>query len=306
MAYYRIEQTLVPCEKEDIHAEGVKFVAVLNLDDYREIRDFFAMGIDIELDLNHINNTKAIVNYGSLTGTLNIPDHETFGPDTFKLAFAMDENGVVIIDSNNYALRLIEDIRENRHWKLPSMERFLYDFLEGTIKNDMALLETIEQNLSSIEDSIMKGEIEKYPVQLNDIRADLLEMHTHYEHLIDVAKELEENENDFFAEENLRYFRLFSERVMRLQDIVTELREYIIQLRDLVSEQLSIKQNNIMTFLTVVTTIFMPLTLIAGWYGMNFVNMPELYWPLGYPVVIGISVLIVAVSLYWFRKNKWL
>ena len=61
-----------------------------------------------------------------------------------------------------------------------------------------------------------------------------------------------------------------------------------------------------MTLLTIVTTIFMPLTLIAGWYGMNFIYMPELSSRWGYPIVIGVSVLIVIVSLVFFKKKKWL
>jgi magnesium transporter len=61
-----------------------------------------------------------------------------------------------------------------------------------------------------------------------------------------------------------------------------------------------------MTLLTVITTIFMPLTLIAGWYGMNFRYMPELGWSLGYPVVIGISIAIVIACLVFFKKKNWL
>ena len=65
-------------------------------------------------------------------------------------------------------------------------------------------------------------------------------------------------------------------------------------------------QNRIMTLLTIVTTIFMPLTLIAGWYGMNFRYMPELEWRIGYPIVIGVSILIVVFCLLLFKKKKWL
>ena len=61
-----------------------------------------------------------------------------------------------------------------------------------------------------------------------------------------------------------------------------------------------------MTVLTVVTTIFMPLTLIVGWYGMNFKYMPELDWVWGYPIVIAVSVLIVIGSLIFFKRKKWL
>jgi magnesium transporter len=70
--------------------------------------------------------------------------------------------------------------------------------------------------------------------------------------------------------------------------------------------QLDVRQNRIMTVLTVITSIFMPLTLIAGWYGMNFRYMPELAWKYSYPVVITVSILIVVVCLVWFRKKKWM
>ena len=64
--------------------------------------------------------------------------------------------------------------------------------------------------------------------------------------------------------------------------------------------------NKTMQLFTVVTTIFLPLTLIAGWYGMNFKNMPELQLKYGYFVIIGISIAIVIVLVYWFKKKKYL
>ena len=97
-----------------------------------------------------------------------------------------------------------------------------------------------------------------------------------------------------------------TERVIRLQDLVIGQREYVMQLRDLMQSHLDVRQNRIMTLLTVVTSIFLPLTLIAGWYGMNFHYIPELNWRYSYPVIIVVSVLIVIVCLIWFRKKKWM
>ena len=148
--------------------------------------------------------------------------------------------------------------------------------------------------------------METYPQELNDIRGDLLDLRVHYEQLIDLGQELEENENGFFQEENLRYFHLFTNRVMRLQDMVTGQREYVVQLRDLIQVQMDVKQNRIMTLLTVITSIFLPLTLIAGWYGMNFRYMPELNWKFGYPAVFLLSVIIVIACIRYFRKKKWM
>ena len=94
--------------------------------------------------------------------------------------------------------------------------------------------------------------------------------------------------------------------VSRLFDIVNSLLEYTAQIRDTYKSRLDVRQNHIMTVLTVVTTIFMPLTLIVGWYGMNFKYMPELNSPLGYPLVIAVSALIVVFSLIFFKIKKWL
>ena len=136
--------------------------------------------------------------------------------------------------------------------------------------------------------------------------SDLRDLRIHYEQLLDLGQELEENENDFFNEDNTRYFHLFTQRVSRLHDLTASLREYSIQIRDLYQSQLDIKQNRTMALLTIITSIFMPLTLIAGWYGMNFKYMPELEYKWAYPAVIAVSIIIVIVSLLFFKKKKWL
>ena len=77
-------------------------------------------------------------------------------------------------------------------------------------------------------------------------------------------------------------------------------------LREAYQSQLSIRQNDLMKVFTVVTAVFLPLTLLTGWYGMNFVSMPELRWRYGYPAVIVLGAAIVGGLLYWFKRKKWL
>lgn len=79
-----------------------------------------------------------------------------------------------------------------------------------------------------------------------------------------------------------------------------------MQVQDVYQSEIEIRQNNVMKVLTIVTTVFLPLTLIAGWYGMNFTHMPELTWVYGYPVAIGASILVVLISLLIFKKKKFL
>ena len=212
----------------------------------------------------------------------------------------------MLVDDSGYTEQMVIQISQTKKWHFPGLERFLYDLLETAISGDLPMLEQIEKKLNRIEDDIMKGSINSYPLEMNDIRGDLLDLRVHYEQLIDLGQELQENENNFFKEENLRYFHMFTERVIRLQNMVNSEREYVAQLRDLLQAQLEVRQNTIMTVLTVITTIFLPLTLIAGWYGMNFIHMPELSWVYGYPVIIIISITIVASCLIWFKKQKWM
>ena len=307
MAYYLLEESIRPCGAEELqNPAGRRYVAVLSSPEWARERDRFDMGIELDLDAGNIHNTKAEVNYDSLTGTFQIPDRNDLKGEDFCFAFALDEKGIVFIDDSGKALQMIDEIRRTKRWREPSLERFLYDFLELIVDRDLSLMERFESELNRIEDGILANREQSDLVRVNEIRSDLRELLVHYEQIIDLTQELEENENGFFREENLRYFHLFMNLIARRHDFASSLRDYTMQVRDLYNAQLEVKQNRIMTLLTVVTTIFMPLTLIAGWYGMNFRYMPELEWRAGYPIVIAVSVAVVVFCLVFFKKKKWL
>ena len=126
----------------------------------------------------------------------------------------------------------------------------------------------------------------------------------YYLQLQDMADILMKNDYGAFSEEDLRALRLLREKTGRLHQEAIMLREYSTQVREVYQAQIEIRQNKIMKTLTIVTTICLPFTLIAGWYGMNFRRMPELSWKYGYPAVVLLSLCIVALSLYLCRKKK--
>jgi magnesium transporter len=136
------------------------------------------------------------------------------------------------------------------------------------------------------------------------MRKKLMFYKNYYEQLLDVAEGMEENTNGILPPNALRYFKMFTNRVDRLNRSVMNLRDYITQVREAYQSQVDIKLNEIMKLFTVVTAIFLPLTLLVGWYGMNFKYMPELNWPFGYFLAIFISVLFVVVSIIYFKKKK--
>ena len=307
MGYYLLEESMRACTPDELHRQSErKYVAVLTTPEWKLERDRFDMGIELEPDAGNIHNTKAEVNYDSLTGTFQIPDRENLRENAARFAFALDEKGIVFIDDSGKAEQMISAIQRTKRWREPSLERFLYDFLEQIVYYDLPMMERYEQELDAIEDELLASQGQGNLARVNEIRSDVRELLVHYEQIIDMTQELEENENGFFSEENLRYMHLFMNRMARRHDSAVSLRDHTMQVRDLYNAQLEVRQNHIMTLLTVVTTIFMPLTLIAGWYGMNFRFMPELGWRLGYPAVIVVSVLIVVFCLIFFKKKKWL
>ena len=305
MKFYQIREMLTECSADEIHGDA-QYAAVLTADEWANKMDSFDMGIEMDIDLNAIRATRAEVNYDSLTGSFYLPVRADLTLPGERFAFALDEKGVVFIDNGDTAERIIQRIRQTKKWKMPSMERFLYDFLEQIVHGDADILARYELEMDEIEAGLSAPDGEEMLQRLNDIRGNVRDLRMHYEQLLDLGQELEENENSFFKPDNLRYFRLFTARVANLRDMAASVRDYAVQLRELYEAQMDVRQNRIMTILTVVTSIFMPLTLITGWYGMNFHYMPELNYPWAYPAVLGLCVVIVVACLVYFKKKKWL
>ena len=211
--YYLIRQTLVPTEFAQLKSSGEQYVAVLTPAQWAVRKESFDMGIDIEPQTGEIHSTKAEVNYDSLTGSFSIPDRSNM-EETSRFAFALDEKGVVFIDDCGMAQQIIHEIKRTKKWRLPSLERFIYDFLEMIINLDRDRLESYDSELGKIENLIEREDAELDSVErANEIRGDLRILRVHYEQLLDFTQELEENETNFFKPDNLRDFRLFSNRI---------------------------------------------------------------------------------------------
>lgn len=304
--YYKIGERIEPFEPTSFENIPFQYIAVITSEEWVSSNRKFNMGIEWDINVDEITSTGAEVNIDSLTGTFCIPSREVFSERYHNFAFALDEKGIVFVDDEGFASKIIERISKTKKYINPCLEKFLYDFLESIIHRDYKILEKFELKLDAMEDEILNGDSEDSIKELSEIRSNIRDLRIHYAQLLDLSQELEENENEFFSENNERYFHLVCQRVQTLYDMTTSLSDYTTQIRDLSQAQIDLKQNKIMTVLTVITSIFMPLTLIAGWYGMNFVYMPEFKSPAAYPVVIIVSIMIVIVSLIFFKKKKWL
>jgi magnesium transporter len=244
-------------------------------------------------------------------GVINIIDHTGNWFEAKEINFYITSNYLVFVskDKNRLIEQIKNDISQNAKESLNyniNESKILYMLLDRLTSMDNVILKKIESSIAALEEQVLSGVEKDFTVEIIKLRKQLLYLKRYYEPLIDIAEDLEENENGLIDAGAIRYFKMLINRIQRLNNNVMHLRDYVTQVREAYQAQVDIKLNKTMKLFTVVTTIFLPLTLIAGWYGMNFTHMPELKWIYGYPSVIGLSLVVVAVCLVYFRRHDYL
>ena len=264
--------------------------------DFIDTNNIYINDIDINTHFSKLEDVKKYY-----AGSFNIPKKNTHLAISFK--YYIINNNIIFVDENSYVEKVIEDIIQSISKQDYDLAKFMHDFLETMIKDDLMYLEQIEHKLSILEDEIIKSDIEDFNEIIIKDKKEVLKFYHYYGQLIEVGNTFVEK--NIFEQQANSLFELYVNRVTRLQNETLLLREYTHQLQDLYESQINLHQNHIMKILTIVTTIFMPLTLITGWYGMNFKHMPELGLKYAYPMILGVFILIIIICLIIFKKKKF-
>ena len=301
---YRIEKDRVEETSAENWESGQSGVAVFTHKEWEEEMDIRATYLLGQREDNiHFCKLESHANY--LFGTFHIPvkrEHEK----NMGFAFYILPGKLIFIDDNGLVQAHIKKIIAGKVHSGYNLEKFFYDFLISLIDEDLIYLAVLEKEITKMEESMVEDELKDFNYRMLHLKKEISRLYRYYSQLADLGENLYENEKEFFEKKHTGVFRIFAERTTRLQEETQVLREYAMQVQDVYQSEIGIRQNNVMKVLTIVTTVFLPLTLIAGWYGMNFVYMPELKWVYGYPVAIGASILVIIVSLWIFKKKKYL
>lgn len=247
---------------------------------------------------------KAESRYHCLCGTIITPRH-TRGRACIAFGYLVTKGWVILCDNTGTAHSAVQHLRKENPRRSWNEGSFFYGFLEWLIAKDLRHLQKLEDEMSQLEEQVLSGDLEWFNTQVTALRKETAGWIRYYTQLDDMVCEFQENEDALFDDSELRMFRMAEKRIGRLNSEAQALREYGLQLRELFQSEIDVRQNRVMKILTIVTTVFLPLTLVAGWYGMNFVNMPELAWEYGYPAVIVVSALIVGLCLWIMKKKKF-
>ena len=240
---------------------------------------------------------------------LKVIDPLDFKAEEDCVALIIKKNLIIVVDvtdrDGSTKKKFLTAINK-RHVKGVTLEKVIYTFLDLLTAGNNKYIEDTGIQITELEEDVLKGNTEEdFNLDLLHLKRELLTMHIYYEQLLDITEAIEENENDIFEDDDLRYISNMHNKLQRLKEDVDSLSSLVAHLQDAYSASLDLSLNHTMKRFTVITSIFFPLTLIVGWYGMNFESMPEFHWKYGYLFVILLSILVVTVLAIIGKKKKW-
>ena len=182
----------------------------------------------------------------------------------------------------------------------------LYALVDSIIDNYFVVLEKAGDMLEDIEDELLRQPSQYTLNQLYSLKREMLAIRRMVWPLREVIYKLERDDLKLIKQETRVYLRDVYDHIIRVIDAVETIRDLLGSMLDLYQSVMGNRMNAVMKVLTIISTIFIPLTFIAGIYGMNFAYMPELEWKYGYPAAWGMMILMVAGMLVYFKKKRWL
>ncbi len=181
----------------------------------------------------------------------------------------------------------------------------LYRLIDIIVDNYYNVLDRIGDLIEEMEDDVYEKPSNKIFNNIQLLKKELIYLRKALYPLREALSKLVKGESEFIDEENLRYYADVYDHVAHLIDSLDTYKDLTSSLLDIHINAMNTKLNEVIKVLTIISTIFIPLTFIVGVYGMNFRHMPELDWPMGYYGVWVVMFLIFMVMLIFFKKKKW-
>lgn len=255
--------------------------------------------------LVHTHGTFAESYPGGIVGALALPAERTSDTAACRLGFLLSRGALTLIDVGSPYTALDEAVSAAA--AAGSGGRALHELIRHPLRHDLDRLIAIENDLARIEAAIVEGCRDAHgSARILRIRRDLMRLDGFYQQVEALASDTAQDECGHLSHSERRLFATLAQQMERLEAKAGFLREYCMQLLELRQAQTAERRESTNLYLTVMASIFVPITTITGWYGMNFTNMPELSWEYGYTTVIALSLVVIALELVFFKWKRWL
>jgi len=312
-------------------------VSEKRVDDIRSLRLCKEPGVVSWINVNGIHDTEVVRQLGEVFGihtlvledVMNTDHRPKVEPQEGHVFFTMkmmwfSEHGVLeaeqvsIIFGEHFVLSFQERegdlfnptrerIRQNTGIVRRKGADFLvYRLIDIVVDNYFTIIERIDDRLEDMEERITTDTEGDHMAEIQDVKREMLRLRRSLLPLREAVGGLQKGVDGMVDANNRKYYKDVHDHLTQLADSLESNREVLGMLMDLYLANMNNRMNNVMKVLTIVSTIFIPLTFIAGIYGMNFEYMPELTYPNGYFVTLGVMALLAGMMLVFFRKKKWL
>jgi magnesium transporter len=219
--------------------------------------------------------------------------------DDFVLSFQESESGV---------FKTIRDRIRNSLGRIRRMgtDYLAYTLMDAVVDHYFVVMEQMGEKIDSLENDVVANPRRETLRNVQRLRDEILLVRRSVWPLREVVSILQRAESPLIDKASVIYFRDVYEHTIQVMDTVDTYRDILSGMFDIYLSSISNRLNEVMKVLTIIATLFMPLTFLAGVYGMNFEHMPELKWRYGYFILWGIMITVALSMLFFFRKRKWI
>ncbi|MBI2125173.1 magnesium/cobalt transporter CorA [Candidatus Woesearchaeota archaeon] len=202
---------------------------------------------------------------------------------------------------------IIKRIRENRgKTRKMGPDYLAYSLLDAVVDHYFVVLERLGEKIEDLEEESITNPHPETIRALHQLKREMISLRRYIWPLRDVISGILRSGSKLIKKTTLIYLRDVYDHTVQVMDSIETFRDILSGMMDVYLSNISNKMNEIMKVLTIIGTIFFPLTLVTGIYGMNFDVMPELRWKYGYFIVLGFMALVAGFMLYYFRKRNWI
>lgn len=282
---------------------ALPFFAVMSTSEFQEKKGAFSYHKELLRSLGSIRYCKAEWFQDCIAGTMRIPQKSEQSVPQLSFGFYLTEQTLVFIEDSGALKRWVEKHTDTLY-DLQTPEHLFLQLMELMIGDDILYLSHLEKKMEEMEATITTSAPDPFFLAVTKYRRKLSELNAYYAQLTAIGEQMQSHACSPAVPDATMWDK-FASRTERLQKHVDLLRENVLQLRELFQSLQNARQNRVMGILTIVTTLFLPLTLLTGWYGMNFAHMPELQWEYGYLAVAAVAVVIVVLEILWFKWKRF-
>ena len=182
----------------------------------------------------------------------------------------------------------------------------MYAIIDFITDHYFHVLDICNDRIHALEGEINKDPDQELKKSIYHIRQDISDLHRIILATREAVSSIQRTDNSLVMDKTRRYFRDIMDNIMQIMDINDNQNEHLSSLHDLFMSEMTYRMTNVMKILTVITSIFIPLTFITSVYGMNFKFQPEYNWPWAYPTLWGLMFLMTILLLIYFKRQRWL